>query len=218
MFTKLRQAVSVRLIRKIQQYGPHKVQVLGKTYEISKDVFNPKFYYTSEFMAQHIEVKPDDEVLDIGTGSGIQAITAGQTARKVIAVDISFDAVRFARQNVRANGLENIVSVLQGDLFSPLKSEFKFTVILFTPPYFNGMPKSGFEHSLYDPGKELVRRFLREAREYLNPDGYVQMVYSSIAEPDRVLKIADGLGWKNTLTAQRKTLMERFFIYRLTLN
>jgi hypothetical protein len=80
------------------------------------------------------------------------------------------------------------------------------------------MPKSGFEHSLYDPGKELVRRFLREAREYLNPDGYVQMVYSSIAEPDLVLKMADGLGWKNTLTAQRKTLMERFFIYRLTLN
>ena len=217
MFAGLRQAVSVWLIGKIQKLGPHKVQVLGKTYEISRDVFNPKFYFTSGLMAKHIEVTPEDDVLDMGTGSGIQAITAGQKARKVIAVDISFESVKFAMKNVLANELENTVSVLQGDLFSPLNPGHKFSVILFTPPYFDGTPKTVFEHSLYDPEKELARRFLREAGEYLKPGGYVQMVYSSIAGPERVLKMAEELGWKSALTARQKTLVEEFFIYRLTL-
>lgn len=132
---KLDQLVSSYIIRVTQKYGPHKVQVLGKSYVISKEVFNPKFYYTSEFMAKHIDVKPCDEVLDMGTGSGILAITAGQVARKVIAVDINPFAVRCARENVKRNKLENVVSVVQGDLFSPLPPKSRFDVILFTPPY-----------------------------------------------------------------------------------
>lgn len=218
MFVNLGQAIRIWLIKKIQRYGPHKVRVLGKSYEISKEVFNPKFYYTSEFMAKHIKVAPQDEVLDIGTGSGIQAITAGQIARRVIAVDISFKAVQFARKNVKANGLENVVSVVQGDLFSPLHQGDRFNIILFTPPYLKGTPKTDLERALFDPNKELAMRFFREAKEYLKPDGYVQMIYSSITEPERVLKIAGELGWKYTLIAQGKTLMEKFLIYKLTLN
>ena len=33
------------------------MEVLGKVYEISENVFNPKFYYTSIFMAKHIKVR-----------------------------------------------------------------------------------------------------------------------------------------------------------------
>jgi release factor glutamine methyltransferase len=217
MFLNLRQAIAAWLIRKIQRYGPHKVKVLGKTYEISQEVFNPKFYYTSKFMAKHLKVTPRDEVLDMGTGCGIQAITAGQIARRVIAVDINPEAVQFAWKNVKANGLENKVSVLQGDLFSPLRPRQRFDIILFTPPYMEGKPKTGFDHALFDPDKKLIRRFFEEARGYLKPNGYVQMVYSSIAEPERALKISNEFGWKWTLIAQGKTLMESFLIYKLTL-
>ncbi len=213
----LRQAIGRWFIKKIQKYGPHKVQVSGKTYVISKEVFNPKFYYTSAFMAKHIKVTPEDDVLDMGTGSGIQAITAGQIARRVIAIDINPEAVRFAGKNVIANRLENVVSVLEGDLFSPLHPGHKFSVILFTPPYLKGTPKTDFERALFDPDKELARRFFKEAREYLKPDGYVQMIYSSIAEPEHVLKISLELGWKHTLVAQGEALMEKFLIYKLTL-
>ncbi len=218
MLANLRQALVVWLIRKIQKYGPHKVRVLGISYEISQEVFNPKFYYTSEFMAKNINVAPEDEVLDIGTGSGIQAITAGQISRRVVAVDINSKAVQLARRNVRANGLEKVVSVLQGDLFSPLSQAYKFSVILFTPPYLDGTPKTDLERALFDPNKELVRRFFREAKGYLKPDGYVQMTYSSISDPELVLKIAGELGWESQLMAREKTLMETFCIYRLTLN
>jgi len=217
IFIKFKQAVGTWAVKKIQKYGPHKVQVLGKSYEISEDVFNPKFSYTSEFMARHIKVAPGDEVLDMGTGCGIQAITAAQVAKKVIAVDINPHAALFAKKNVVANGLEDVVSVIQGDLFSSLRPGYRFNVIIFTPPYFEGMPKTDFEYALYDPGKKLTKRFFRVARDYLEPDGYVQMVYTSIAYPEEVLEISSELGWESALIAQERSFMEKFLIYRLTL-
>jgi len=182
MFLNLRQSLAVWLIKKVQKYGPHKICVYGRSYLISENVFNPKHYYTSKFMAKHINVKPGDNVLDMGTGSGIQAIAAGLTASKVTAIDINPEAVKYAKDNVKANGLDKVVSVLEGDLFSPLKGTQRFDVILFTPPYMEGKPKTYFDHALFDSNKELVSRFFREAGDYLLPDGYVQMLYSSIAK------------------------------------
>jgi HemK-related putative methylase len=218
MFVNVRQILGTWIIKKIQKHGPHTVQVLGKTYEISQEVLNPRYSYTSELMAKHINVTPEDEVLDMGTGAGIQAITAGHAARRVIAVDINFKATQCALKNVRAHHLEHVVFVLQGDLFSLLNPGHKFSVILFTPPYMEGKPETIFEHALYDPDKELAKRFFNEAKLYLKRDGYVQMVYSSVAQPESVLKIVKGLGWRYELIVQKRTLLEKFFIYRLTLN
>ena len=203
-------------IRIIQKYGPHTVEVLGRTYVVTPDVFNPKFYVTSEFMARHVRVQPEDKVLDMGTGSGILAIRAGETALRVTAVDINPQAVRCARENVARNGLADRISVLQGDLFSALPSGAQFDVIFFSPPYLEGEAKERLDQALYDPGKELARRFLKEAGNYLKPNGYIQMAYSSIAEPERVLKIAGQLGWSCRVAAERKGLIETIFIWKLT--
>ena len=216
LFIKIKQPLAAWLIKKIQKYGPHKVRVSGRMYEVSENVFNPKFYFTSEFMARHIIVSFQDSVLDMGTGSGIQAITAGKRASSVIAVDISPDAVSFARRNVKAHGLEDTVSVVEGDLFSSLGPCHVFNVILFTPPYLEGKPDTVFDHSLFDHDKELIKRFFKEAGKYLKPGGYVQMLYSSIADPEVTLKITTDLGWNHKLVASQKTGTEHFLIYRFT--
>ncbi len=129
-------------------------------------------------MAKHLSVTSEDDVLDIGTGSGILAITAGEIARKVVAVDINPQAVRCARLNVARNGMTDTISVLQGDLFSSMDPDNKFDIILFSPPYLEGQPKSLIDQALFDPDKSLVRRFLEEAGLYLNEKGYIQMVRS----------------------------------------
>jgi release factor glutamine methyltransferase len=202
-------------VKLVQRFGPHTVRVLGDTYVVCPEVFNPKFYLTSEFMARHIDVRAGDAVLDVGTGSGIQAITAGRTAQRVVAVDINPHAVRCARENVRRSGLEGRVEVLEGDLFSPLPPEARFDVILFTPPYFEGELRQAIDHALYDPGKALAGRFLAQARGRLSPGGYVQMVYSSLAAPERVLRVAAELSWRCSVVAEKKALFETFSIYRL---
>jgi release factor glutamine methyltransferase len=214
----IQQSLVVWLIRKIQRYGPREVHVLGNTYHISEKVFNPKYYYTSKFMARHINVQPHDSVLDMGTGSGIQAITAGRTASKVLAVDINPEAVKYAAKNIEMNGLANSVSVMQGDLFSSLGKDQKFSVILFTPPYLQGRPECHFDHALFDWDNRLITRFFKDAREFITQDGYVQMVYSSIADPEILMKISKEYGWRHDLIAHEKTSMEEFFVYRFRLN
>jgi release factor glutamine methyltransferase len=216
--TNVKQSLSVWLIRKIQKYGPRIVHVMGNTYHISEHVFNPKYYYTSTFMARHIHVRPDDRVLDMGTGSGIQAITAGKTASEVVAIDINPEAVQYAARNAELNGLSSRISVLEGDLFSPLGRARKFSVILFTPPYMQGSPERSFDHALFDRDNRLLKRFFKDAREFISPDGYVQMVYSSIADPESALKISRECGWHYDVIAREKISMEEFFIYRFRLN
>ncbi len=67
--------------------------------------------------------------LDVGTGSGILAICAGLLgAENVTAVDIDPDAVQTAVENVRHNGLEGKVTVLEGDLIKGLDASFDFAV------------------------------------------------------------------------------------------
>ena len=66
-------------------------------------------------------VKPGMTVFDVGTGSGVLAIAAAKLgARAVRAVDYDATAVRVARENIEANGVANVVSTAESDLFSVL--------------------------------------------------------------------------------------------------
>jgi release factor glutamine methyltransferase len=210
----IRQMISTYAVKLIQRFGPRTVTVAGKTYAISGGVFNPKYYMTSEFMAAYVRVKPGDVVLDMGTGSGIQAITAAQYGGRVTAVDINPEAIRHAWKNVEKNGLSENVTLVNGDLFSPLDQKTKYDIILFTPPYFEGTVKTQLDHALYDPEKSLLKRFFSEAGKHLKTGGYVQMVYSSIAGHEHALEIARDLGWQGLLVAEKPLRYERLFIYR----
>lgn len=75
-------------------------------------------------------VRPDDTVLDVGTGSGILAIAAGLLgARPVVAVDVDPLAVAAARRNVASNGLTGIIQVTEGSADSP-PADGQFDVVL----------------------------------------------------------------------------------------
>ena len=58
-----------------------------------------------------------EEVIDVGTGSGILAVTAAKLgARAVLALDLDPVAVSSASENVRLNGLQHRIAVHQSDL------------------------------------------------------------------------------------------------------
>jgi len=77
------------------------------------------------------------QVADIGTGSGIIAITVALelAPEKVYAVDISNEALTVARENA-ANLSANSVYFYQGDLLAPLvEKKIKVDILISNPPY-----------------------------------------------------------------------------------
>jgi ribosomal protein L11 methyltransferase len=64
-------------------------------------------------------VKPGMTVFDVGSGSGILAVTAAKLgAAKVLALEYDAKAVEVARENVAINGLSDVIEVRQGDLLN----------------------------------------------------------------------------------------------------
>ncbi|WP_309123027.1 50S ribosomal protein L11 methyltransferase [Paenibacillus sp.] len=67
-------------------------------------------------------VKPGDHVIDVGTGSGILAVTAIRLgAEHVLALDLDPVAVSSAKENAKLNRLEDRITVQLSDLLGALK-------------------------------------------------------------------------------------------------
>ena len=79
------------------------------------------------------EVRPGDRVLDMGTGSGVNAVLAAANAHRVLAVDINPYALDAARANAERNGVADRVEVRHSDVFSAVDETFD--VMVFDPPF-----------------------------------------------------------------------------------
>ena len=62
----------------------------------------------SFLLSEHVKNYSKGFVLDVGTGSGIQAIAASEKADLVIGVDISREAIKLAMENVLKQNVRDI--------------------------------------------------------------------------------------------------------------
>jgi release factor glutamine methyltransferase len=90
---------------------------------------------TELLISEALKAAPDSRrVLDIGTGSGCVAIAIAKSlpAAAVTSVDISFEAIKLARQNAELNSVS--VDFRQGSLFESVQGE-RFDLVVSNPPY-----------------------------------------------------------------------------------
>ncbi|UCH04705.1 MAG: methyltransferase [Candidatus Thorarchaeota archaeon] len=157
-----------------------------------------------------IELGPSDSFLEIGCGSGLLSVAAARTSRRVVATDISLEAVRNTRENLIRNSLDHRCSVIQSDLLSAIDPNSKFSIIAFNPPY---LPKdehtSDMDRALVGGtvGVEMTERFLSEVSSYLESQGSVYVVASSLADLERV----EAAMLKNGLRVERTATKRLFF-------
>ena len=81
--------------------------------------FGTGTHHTTSMCIRLLEeiIKGGQEVFDVGTGSGVLAITAAKLgAMKVTAVDFDPVAVRVAKENIEANHVSDIITTGQSDL------------------------------------------------------------------------------------------------------
>jgi protein-L-isoaspartate O-methyltransferase len=124
--------------------------------------------------------RPVRNTLDIGTGSGIQALWAARHSERVVAVDVNPRALNLAELNARLNGIANI-EFRSGSLFDPVDDE-RFDLILCNAPYVVS-PDARYAFRDSGDGSDLFcRRLVRESAEHLEEGGFAHLLIGWILE------------------------------------
>jgi release factor glutamine methyltransferase len=122
------------------------------------------------------------DVLDLCTGSGVIAVSAGLAgARSVTAVDVSRRAVTTARVNGLLNGVR--IRARRGNLLDAVPGE-DFDVIVANPPYLPAVQDEprGLERATEagPDGRRFVDELIDRAPDHLRPGGVLLIVHSSV--------------------------------------
>jgi len=186
---------------------------------ILPSVFDPMKHWSGELLADNLVVQEGDSVLDMGTGSGLQAICAAAKASHVVACDINPMAVKCARANAVLNGVEDKIEFRRSDLFKSIAPDEQFDLIIFNMPFFFVDAKSTMTKAyLGGSNGEVVRGFWRGVVDYLAPNGKVQITFSGTIKPS-VLELEEfaQTGLKPSYVAERRSLLgHRVCVYVAT--
>ncbi len=150
----------------------------GASLLVPKEVFcpDPTLTYSTAQLLKHMPVVKNKRVLDLGTGSGVLAISAALSgAPEVLAVDIDPAAVLNARKNCQRAGVERIVTVIEGALFDQVKG--KFDIILANLPI---LPAAWTEKKISVAG--TFARFFADFENYLNVGGVALFCFASFGD------------------------------------
>ncbi len=122
-------------------------------------------------------------ILELGTGSGILAVTLALElpAATIVATDVSTNALALARENSDRLGAAGRIDFRAGDLFAPAGDE-TFDLVVSNPPYVRAGEIAALEPEVrdFDPhgaldggadGLDVIRRIAREAPARLAGEG-----------------------------------------------
>ncbi len=155
-------------------------------------------------------------VLDMGTGSGIQAIKAAKkkSVKSVVATDINGQALKFAAAAATKDKVAGKIKFVKSDLFGNIKG--KFDTIIFNPPY---LPQDkGIEDPAIYGGKhgyEILQQFIGSCRNYLNDDGIVLIVFSSRTNKQKVDEAIEASCLEFDELQQKSLFFETLYAYSI---
>jgi HemK-related putative methylase len=161
-------------------------------------------------------------VLDMGTGSGIQALAAANNkkVREVLAIDIQDEIVSCNKKNIKNKNIKFYAS----DLFDVFKKNHalknkKFDTIIFNPPY---LPEDVRVKDLtLDGGKkgyEILERFINEANKYLKAEGIMLILFSSLTNKGKIDEFLGNNLMEFEELAKKSIFFEHLYVYLIKKN
>jgi len=148
--------------------------------------------------------------LDIGSGSGIQSLSALKAkAKSALASDINPEAIKnLKKKNIPA---------IKSNLFEKIKG--KFDLIAFNPPYLpedKREPKSSrLETTGGKKGDEIILKFLKQVKSHLNKDGIILLLVSSLTPKDKILPLIKRLKMKKRKIDEMQLFFERLEVWKI---
>ena len=137
-----------------------------------------------EALARYAGTGGPDRILDVGTGSGCLAVTLAREfpRARVVATDLSQEALAVASRNARRHGVERRVAFAEGSLFAPV--EGLFDLIVSNPPYVPEHDREILQPEIRDhepalalfagsDGLEAIRPMVALARGHLRWEGWL---------------------------------------------
>ena len=152
--------------------------------------------------------------LDMGAGSGIQSkIALDNNAKSILATDVNQEVIKYLNS-------QNIPSVLS-DLFNNIQKNQKFDIIAFNPPYLPEDKREPKDSRLATTGgkkgDEIILKFLKQAPNYLNENGIILLLLSSLTPKDKILKLLNQLSLKHKILSEKKLFMETLQVWKIEL-
>lgn len=170
-----------RLQRRPLQHITGRQEFYGRDFEVTPAVLIPR-PETEHVVEQSLRVAPQARrVLDIGTGSGILAVTlALELDARAVGTDISFAALEVARRNARRHQAR--ADFIQCDLAAALTG--RFDLIVANPPYIPPEEIAALQPEVRDheprlaldggpDGTAFYPRITAEAERLLEPGGWL---------------------------------------------
>jgi len=162
------------------------VEFAGRTFLCDKRALvpRPETEQLVELLKSHIP-NPKSQILDVGTGSGVIALTlaAQFPEAEVHAIDISGDALDLARENAARLELQDRVRFAKGNLLEGVADSFE--LIVANLPYVPATDRPTLSREvLHDPeaavfggehGDELIRALIVAAPDRLQAGGLLAL-------------------------------------------
>lgn len=183
------------------QYLTGEQQFLDLVLGVAPGVFvpRPETEILVERALEALEGRTAPIVVDVGTGTGAVALAVKRSRpdARVLATDVSDEAVSVARANAFRHDLQ--VEVSAGDLLSPLAGELRgrMDLIVSNPPYvtreeYEELPAEvrAEPYEALVGGTDIHRRLAEEAPTWLRPGGWL-VVEIGASQADEVRGLLD---------------------------
>ncbi|MFX1519055.1 MAG: methyltransferase [Promethearchaeota archaeon] len=191
---------------------PYSVKIGKTSFVIFPGVFDPKISISSVLLANKISVKPNESVLDMGTGSDILAIIAAKQAKDVIAIDINPHAIQCTYINTNLQKVNKKVSLIISNLFTALGKGELFDLIIFNPPYFRKSARNMIERAWCNTN---ILQFLSQSKHFLKPKGRILITYSSMGDLESLHEAFDRLGFSAKNKEEKSLFFEKIHVFEL---
>ena len=213
--------IKQRLIRYPLQYIIGEWGFYGGNFKVGPGVLVPRADTETliDIALEFLKDREKSQVCDLCTGSGCIGITVAREKSDsfVTAVEKYEEALRYARENAKLNGTENI-EFISGDVFEGAGAEKQYDLILSNPPYIPPeemkeiSPEAKFEPETAllggEDGLDFYRAIIRGYKASLK-DGGMMAFEVGMGEAEAVAELMKNQGFCDIGTRQDAAGIER---------